>query len=95
MIDMKRRALELQIAILKQMLMLATGGFGIAAALAWNDLIKNFIEIYIKPYVSQGSGIVANLIYAVAITAIAVLVTLQLGKILAHLERKEEVSQEA
>ncbi len=87
---MKKHALELQIAILKQMLVLATGGFGIAAALAWNDLIKNLIEVYVKPYVSKGSGITATLIYAVAITVIAVFVTLQLGRILGKLEEKEE-----
>ncbi len=91
---MKKQALELRIAIIKQMLVLATGGFGLVAALAWNDLIKNFIDTFIKPYVSKGSNIIAQLIYAVVITSIAVFVTYQLGKILNRFEEKEEVKNE-
>lgn len=70
------------------MLMLATGGFSLVAALAWNELVKNFIDIYVKPYVSQGSGTIALLIYAVAITVVAVFITYQLSQILGRLEQK-------
>ena len=60
------------------------------AALAWNDVIKNFIDTFIKPYVSKGSSVIAQLLYAIAITAVAVFVTYQLGKLLEHLEEKED-----
>ena len=72
------------------MLILATGGFSLVAALAWNEVIKNFIDTYIKPYVSKGSGTLALLIYALAITVVAVFITYQLGQVLGRLERDNE-----
>lgn len=81
---------ELPITLLKQMATLATSGFSLVAALAWNDLIKVFIEEFVKPYVSKGSGIIAQLIYAVAITIIVVLITFQLAWIQEKFEKKEE-----
>lgn len=79
----KRR---LHIAILKQMLTLATSGFGLVAALAWNSVIQEFVNTNIKPYLAQGSGLIPLLIYALVITALAVTVTYQLSKFLEHLE---------
>jgi large-conductance mechanosensitive channel len=79
-----------QLAIIKQMLQLATAGFGLVAALAWNQLIQTFIEEYIKPRVGIGSGIISLAIYAFIITALAVFVTLQLSKLAEKLEEKKE-----
>jgi hypothetical protein len=87
---MKQKARELQIAIFKQTLLLATGGFSLVAALAWNEAIKGFIDTFIKPYLPAESGVLAQLIYAGVITVFAVVVTIHLGKILAGLEEKEE-----
>jgi len=70
-----------QIAVINQMLKLATTGFGLVAALAWNELIKTFINDYIKTKISVGSGIISLLIYAVIITSLAVSITLQLSKL--------------
>ena len=70
-----------QIAIINQMLKLATTGFGLVAALAWNELIKTFINDYIKTKISVGSGVISLLIYAVIITSLAVGITLQLSKL--------------
>ena len=33
-----------QLAVLKQMVKLATSGFGLVAALAWNNVIKELVE---------------------------------------------------
>jgi hypothetical protein len=79
---------ELPSTILKQMTTLAGSAFSLVAALAWNDLIKSFIEEYIKPYTAKGSGIVAQLVYAVAITVLVVLITYQLAWLQEHLEKK-------
>lgn len=68
--------------ILKQMLTLATSGFGLVAALAWNSLIQEVVETYIKPLVGGASGIVSLTIYAVLVTALAVLVTYNLSKVI-------------
>jgi hypothetical protein len=70
-----------QLSVIKQMLKLATTGFGLVAALAWNELIKTFINDYIKTKISVGSGIISLLIYALIITALAVTITLQLNKL--------------
>lgn len=67
--------------IVKQMLTLATSGFGLVAALAWNEAIKEVVETYIKPIIGGNSGIISLLIYAVVITMLAVLVTYNLSKV--------------
>lgn len=61
-----------------EMLKLSTTGFGLVAALAWNDAVRTFIEEYIKPYTPGGSGLVSQIIYAVIITLLAVTITYQL-----------------
>jgi len=79
-----------RLAVIKQMVQLATAGFGLVAALAWNQLIRTFIEDYIKPALGVGSGIISMAIYALTITILAVLVTLQLSRLAETLEQKQE-----
>lgn len=67
------------------MLTLATSGFGLVAALAWNSLIQEFVNIYVKKWLPD-IGIISLLIYAILITALAVTVTLQLSRFLQKLE---------
>lgn len=87
---MKRKARELQLAIFKQTLLLATGGFSLVAALAWNDAVKAIIETFVTPYIPKESGVVAQLLYAGVITIIAVVITIHLGKLVAKLEEANE-----
>ena len=61
-------------------LKLVTSGFGLVAALAWNELIKKIISDYIQPFFGEDSGLISLLIYAVIVTALAVFITYQLGK---------------
>ncbi len=61
-------------------LKLVTSGFGLVSALAWNELIKEIIKVYIQPFFGKSSGLISLLIYAVIITALAVFITFQLGK---------------
>jgi len=68
-------------AIIKQMLTLATSGFGLVAALAWNEVVKETINQYIKPYFAKGSSLISLLIYAFIVTTLAVLITLQLTRL--------------
>lgn len=85
----KEEIRKYRLAIVKQMLQLATAGFGLVAALAWNELIKALIEDFIKPRVSVGSGIISLAIYALIVTALAVFVTLQLSKLAERLEERK------
>ena len=61
-------------------LKLMTSGFGLVSALAWNELIKEIVKEYVKPFFGESSGIISLAIYAVLITFLAVLVTYQLSK---------------
>lgn len=67
--------------ILKQMVTLATSGFGLVAALAWNNVIKEFVDTIIKPYLPQGSTLISLVIYALIVTTLAVVTTYQLTKL--------------
>lgn len=72
---------EFRKALLKQMVALSTAGFGLVAALAWNEAIQAFVEEYLVKYASAGSGILSRFTYAIVITVVAVLVTYYLTKI--------------
>lgn len=74
--------------ILKQMVTLATSGFGLVAALAWNNVIQELVETQIKPYLPSGSGLLSLLLYAILITTLAVTITYQLTKLVEKLENK-------
>ena len=76
---------ELHIAVLKQMITLATSGFGLVAALAWNNVIQEFVNTKIKPFV-PGGGFTSLLIYAILITILAVTITYQLSKLVEKLK---------
>jgi cytochrome b subunit of formate dehydrogenase len=79
---------KLHIELVKQMLTLATSGFGLVAALAWNSLIQEFVNSYIKKWLPANSGIISLLIYAVVITVLAVFITYQLSKLSEKLQDK-------
>lgn len=83
---------KLHIEIVSQMLTLATAGFGLVAALAWNSLIQAFVDDYIKKWLPSGAKITSLIVYAVVVTILAVFVTYQLSKILRRLQAKEEKS---
>ncbi len=82
--------LKLTIEIVKQMLTLATAGFGLVAALAWNSLIQTLVDDYIKIWLPSGGKLTSQIVYALIVTILAVIVTYQLSKFLRKLEAKEE-----
>ncbi len=77
---------KLHLAILKQMGTLATSGFGLVAALAWNNVIQELVNNHIKPYLPQGSSLISLLLYAIIITSLAVIVTYNLSRIIGRIE---------
>lgn len=88
MIDKKQSQNKLHITVLKQMLTLATSGFGLVAALAWNNAIQEFVATYIKPYLPAGGSFLSLVIYAILITILAVIVTINLSKLIERLEQQ-------
>lgn len=81
---------KLHVEIVKQMLSLATAGFGLVAALAWNSLIQEFVTEYVKKWLPNGGKFTSLLIYAVVVTVLAVFVTFQLSKLLSRFEKENE-----
>lgn len=72
---------EIPLAVLKNSASLAVSGFGVVVALAWNEVIQKAVTEYIDPYLGKNGGMVSLLIYAMVITIIAVMVTMQLSKL--------------
>jgi uncharacterized BrkB/YihY/UPF0761 family membrane protein len=63
--------------IIEKLAVLVTGAFGLVAALAWNSAVQAiFKEIF-----REQSSILAMLIYAVLVTALAVIITIWISKI--------------
>jgi hypothetical protein len=69
--------MEVKSTYLGTMIGLATVAFGLIAAGAWNKLISDAIALFLKP----GNGVLAELIYAVIITIVAILVVQGLAKL--------------
>jgi len=61
---------------------LILGGFGLVAALAWNEAIKSLFETFFE----KSNAILGKFIYAIIITIIVVIVSMRLKKIA---EKKE------
>lgn len=62
--------------VIEKLAALITAAFGLVAALAWNDTIK----VIFAAIFGTADTIIAMVIYAVVVTAIAVWVTIRIGK---------------
>ena len=65
----------------KNTLSMVTSAFGLVAALAWNEVIKEVVEKFIKPAFGNSSGLVSLIIYALVVTFLAVFVTYNLSRV--------------
>ena len=68
----------LKVEILEKVSTLATAGFGLVAALAWNDAIKAIFE---QLFPQPGGNLAASLGYAIVITILVVIITIHLGRL--------------
>ena len=82
----KSQEKKLHLAILKQMVTLTSSVFGLVAALAWNNVINDLVNNYIKPHLPQGSSLLSLFIYAILITSLAVIITYNLTRLVEKLE---------
>ncbi len=67
--------------LFEQFVTLSTSGFGLVAALAWNEAVQAFVKDYIERFYPNQSGVISKFIYAVIITVFAVIVTYQLSRL--------------
>lgn len=81
MIEQGQESIEeqknLKVEILEQVASLATAGFGLVAALAWNEAIKALFATF---FPQPGGNVIALVIYALFITILVVFVTTRLGR---------------
>jgi Family of unknown function (DUF5654) len=75
--------------VIVQVITLMSTSFGLVAALAWNEAIKEYVDVFIKPYFAKGSGVISLFVYALVITVIAVLITIQSTRVLERLSTKK------
>jgi uncharacterized membrane protein len=77
---------EFPVVLVKNMIALATSGFGLVVALAWNQLIQKIVADYIDPYFGKNGGVISLFLYAIVITLLAVLIITQLAALQKKLE---------
>lgn len=75
------------VEVARQMLTLATSGFGLVAALAWNNVIQELVNNYVKKYIPGNTGLISLLLYAVIVTLLAVTITMQLSHVVDKIEK--------
>lgn len=80
---LKKEIKETQKIIKEKIFTLILAGFGVVAALAWNDAIQTLFKVLFP----KSEGLVGKFIYALIVTIIVVIISLQLKKIT---EIKEE-----
>lgn len=73
---------KLKLEVLEKLTALITSGFGLVAALAWNDAIKELINTILP----QPSLLWGKLIYAIIVTVLVVFFTVNLGRIVNKLK---------
>jgi len=88
---MEEKSTAFRIQVLETMATLITAGFGIVAALAWNEAIKKLITEYIPNTDSQTMGL---FIYAVVVTVIVVAASMLVSRSLAKLKEADAKLQE-
>lgn len=71
---MKDKSLKLE--LVEKMTTLTTAGLGFVAGLAWNEAMQDLFETFVP----EQSSLAAKFAYAILITAIIVLVTVQLSR---------------
>jgi hypothetical protein len=69
--------MEIKQTYLGTMIGLATVAFGLIAAGAWNKFIGDAIALFLKP----GNGLLAQFIYALIVTILAIVVVQTLAKL--------------
>lgn len=84
---------SLHIEILEKMHTLATAGFGLVAAFAWNSAIQELFAVFFP----NQESLIAKFLYAIFITMVVVFVTSRLGKAIGTLKQtlREPVKKSA
>ena len=77
-IEPLKKMKETEKEVREKMATLILGGFGLVAALAWNDAIQS---LFSHLFPRSSGGLIGKFFYAAVVTVIVVLVSLRLKKI--------------
>ena len=83
MSDQNKKSLKIE--IVEKLSTLMAAGFGLVAALAWNDAIQTLF----KTIFPTASNVVAKFVYAGLITALVVIVTTRLARLADKLKQQK------
>lgn len=84
--EKKSAIAEFRFEMMNTFTALFTSAFGLVAALAWNETVKEAIDRYITP----GAGLKSKLVYSVFVTLLAVIVSYELSRITARFRNDKE-----
>lgn len=73
----KEEIKELRSTFFSKTVTLLLGGFGLVAALAWNDAIQTLFK---QLFAETSGGLVAKFLYALVVTGILALVSIKLSR---------------
>lgn len=83
---------ELEKEIREKTLGYVITSFGLVAGLAWNDVIKAFIEEF---FPEPGNGLKAKFLYALIMTAFVVAISIYLAKLFKVEKKKKDAEEKA
>jgi uncharacterized protein DUF5654 len=88
---------SLPYTVIKNIVSLSTSGFGLVVALAWNEVIRTAVKEYLDPILGKDGSIISLGVYAIVITTLAVLFTMQLARIeqrIGQLSKKRDTKED-
>jgi hypothetical protein len=80
--EKKKPPPNLKLEIIEKLSGLMAGGFGLVAALAWNDAIQSLF----RTVFGTASNLLAKFLYAILITLLVVFITVRIGRVAADLK---------
>lgn len=83
-----QKKVKVRIELVEKLSTLITAAFGLVAALAWNSAIQKIFQ----EFFGESKSLVAQIIYAVIVTIIAVYVTFLIGRAKSTLTEKLDKS---
>jgi hypothetical protein len=81
---MENEKTNLKLEILEKLSGLVTAGLGLVAALAWNDAIQGLFKLIF----GEQSNLLAKFLYALIITILIVLLTINFGRVINKIKER-------
>jgi len=91
--EIKKRLRDKRLAldVIEKMATLATAGFGLVAALAWNSAIQDSFKVFFP----NQESLAAKFYYAIIVTIVIVIITTKLGHATNKIKESIKVDEES